>query len=284
MIPLSEINAAVDRFKVSAETIEKDYVICWILTCLSKSKLKQDFIFYGGTAIKRLYFEEHCFSEDIDLISTKTFDQNYLNEHLINALGDAREKANLAMEMDSARVLSDGSRTQMFIRYSGYDEIIGAPKEIRLDFAMGMTLYGEAKERNILESYSDLKNRKGSFPVQTLNTILAGKLGLLMESTRKEPRDLFDIWFLLNRLDQFDFNFNRVQEFFKQNYGYYPSLSVLKPHLQNRSYKERWETRLKKQIADLPAIDSIIKDTETRLKKLTWKSRDDPSDRHSPVA
>lgn len=35
MISLSEINLAAEKFHVSAETIEKDYMISWILLCLS---------------------------------------------------------------------------------------------------------------------------------------------------------------------------------------------------------------------------------------------------------
>lgn len=67
MIPLEEINNVAKILQVPAETIEKDYVISWILYCLSRSKINGDFIFYGGTAIKRIYFDEHRFSEDIDL-------------------------------------------------------------------------------------------------------------------------------------------------------------------------------------------------------------------------
>ena len=64
MIPLAEINRFAERFNVAAETIEKDYVISWILLCLANNKIGKDFIFYGGTAIKRIYFEDHRFSED----------------------------------------------------------------------------------------------------------------------------------------------------------------------------------------------------------------------------
>ena len=44
MIALTEINQAAEKFRVAAETIEKDYVICWILNCLAKSPIKKDFI------------------------------------------------------------------------------------------------------------------------------------------------------------------------------------------------------------------------------------------------
>ena len=38
MIPLAEINHIAEKYRVSAETIEKDYIISWILFCLAKSK------------------------------------------------------------------------------------------------------------------------------------------------------------------------------------------------------------------------------------------------------
>ncbi len=50
MIPLPEINRGAGQYKVPAETVEKDYAICWILKCLSTSKLREDFIFYEGSA------------------------------------------------------------------------------------------------------------------------------------------------------------------------------------------------------------------------------------------
>ncbi len=156
MIPLAEINNTAERFRVPAETIEKDYVICWILKCLSTSTLKNDFIFYGGTAIKRIYFEDHRFSEDIDLISAKVFQQDSLISKLTSHLSNAKEQANLAMSINPDRILSAGTRTQILVEYSGYDEIIGAPKEVRLDLAMDMDLHGDTTEGKLFESYSDL--------------------------------------------------------------------------------------------------------------------------------
>lgn len=268
MIPLTEINIISEQFNVPAEIIEKDYVICWILCCLARSTLKKDFIFYGGTAIKRIYFENHRFSEDIDLISDQTFNREYLIEKLASALEFAGKEANLTLEIDEKRFLSNGERMQIFIRYSGYDEIIGASKEVRIDFVMGMDLYGETTKRKIFETYNDLKKKCSVLRVKTLNTILAEKLGLLINATRKEPRDIFDIWFLMNRLDQFDFSSKLVHKFFKQKYGFYPSLSLLRPHLENSIFKERWKIRLEKQIDALPKIDVVIKDIEDKLKKL----------------
>ena len=267
MILLSEIDLAVNKFKVPAETIEKDYIISWILLCLSKSKLRDNFIFYGGTAIKKIYFEDHRFSEDIDLISNKRFSQEYLLLEL-DILRHAREKANIVLEVDSNRVIARNNRIQMFVRYSGYDEIVGVPKEVRIDFAMDMDLYGNVVDKKPIKSYSDLKILNRKLSVMTLNTILASKLGLLIELTRNEPRDLFDVWFLLKRSVEFDFDFSEVCKIFKEKYGFSISLNILLPELRKASFKKLWDERLKKQINELPNVDIVIKDVEKMLKQL----------------
>lgn len=266
MIPLVEINAIADRFQVLAETIEKDYVISWILFCLTRSKLRDDFIFYGGTAIKRIYFEDHRFSEDIDLLSSKRFTQDYLLQAL-NTLEYAREEANLILEINQNNIVATQDRIQLFVRYSGYDEIIGV-KEIRIDFAMNMELFGEVINKEIMKSYSDYKIQGDKLSVMTLNTIFANKLGLLMDATRNEPRDLFDIYFLLQRMRQFDFDFNKVCKIFKEKYGYHPALNLLISSLKNSSFKVNWNTRLNKQVAELPDIQVFIEKIERKLEKL----------------
>lgn len=268
MIALVEINRASETYGVPLETIEKDYMISWILGCISRSPLVKDFAFYGGTAIKRIYFEDHRYSEDIDLISAKGFDTDFLTQSLLNSFPWAKAKANLDFAIDTKRALSEGSRTQIFVSFSGFDEIVGSPKEIRIDFALEMEPCGETEEGKVLENYSDLKGHGIRLQAHSLNTILAGKLGLLMSATRKEPRDLYDIWFLLNRTGRFDFNLKKVKKYFDQKYGFPPSMGVLRPHLHNRLYKERWETRLAKQIAHLPSIDSVIRETEAKLEKI----------------
>jgi predicted nucleotidyltransferase component of viral defense system len=267
MISLAEINNLANEYQVSAETIEKDYVISWILLCLMKSKLKENFTFYGGTAIKRIYFEEHRFSEDIDLLSAHKITLNELLSEL-DSLQYARNNANLTLTINRDNVIATKNRIQLFIQYSGYEEIIGAPKEIRLDFVMDMQLFGKVINKKIIASYSDLYQYNETLSVMTLNTILANKIGLLMDSTRNEPRDVFDIWFLLQRTAQFDFNFEEVRKTLKEKYGFCPGYSTLQSCLQKPSLKHNWHIRLSKQMAHLPDIELILKDIDLELKKL----------------
>jgi predicted nucleotidyltransferase component of viral defense system len=267
MIPLSELNKTVARFNVPIDTVEKDYIISWILICLSKSTLCKDFVFYGGTAIKRIYFDDHRFSEDIDLISNKKFNLDYILTGL-NTLKYAEEAANIALTIDRDSIVANKDRIQLFITYTGFNEIAGPPKQVRVDFVMDRDLFGDTAQKEILKSYSDISQNNTTLTVKTLNTILANKLCLLNDLTRNEPRDVFDIWFLLHRTDQFDYDFNRVRNIYKDKYCCYPSSTVLISCLDNPSLERKWESRLSKQIAELPNFKSIIADIKAKLPEL----------------
>ena len=89
-----------------------------------------------------------------------------------------------------------------------------------------------------------------------------------MDRTRNEPRDLFDIWFLLQRLDKFDYDFAQVCEAFKSKYGFRLSIKVILPNLRSVAMNSNWSLRLSKQMPVLPAIDVVIDDIEEKLKEL----------------
>jgi len=264
MIPLTEINATAKKFKIPISTIEKDYIISWILLSLIQNKfIGEKFIFYGGTAIKRIFFEGHRFSEDIDLLSCESFSLEELKKD-IKVITYAAEEANIVLNINHGRTTYKDNRVQMYIEYDGYEEITGVPKEIRIDLNMKMDSFGKVELKNIIKSYSDV-NSEEKIKVMSLNTILANKLGLLTELNRNEPRDIFDIWFLLNRREQFNFNFSEVCETFRQKYGYYPDLSVLKSGLNSYKVKKNWEIRLQDQISELPKVDIVINAVEKEL-------------------
>ena len=49
------------------EIIERDYILSWVLAGIGvNEKLQNALIFKGGTALKKCYFGEHRFSEDLD--------------------------------------------------------------------------------------------------------------------------------------------------------------------------------------------------------------------------
>jgi predicted nucleotidyltransferase component of viral defense system len=68
MRPLrNRIHDAALKQKIPQLVIEKDYAISYILAGIaSQSILNEILIFKGGTALKKLFFGDYRFSEDLD--------------------------------------------------------------------------------------------------------------------------------------------------------------------------------------------------------------------------
>lgn len=67
MIKPGEIQNKARESGVRDQQIEKDYVLSWILQGISQhEELSKAIVFKGGTVLKKIYFEDYRFSEDLD--------------------------------------------------------------------------------------------------------------------------------------------------------------------------------------------------------------------------
>jgi predicted nucleotidyltransferase component of viral defense system len=63
---LSNRLAAGGGLRIREDVLERDYCLAWFLNALAESDLRPVFAFKGGTALKRCYFPDYRFSEDLD--------------------------------------------------------------------------------------------------------------------------------------------------------------------------------------------------------------------------
>ena len=85
MITTKEINAVANRYQLRDTQVEKDYVLSWILFAISGNELlSKCLVFKGGTVLKKVYFEDYRFSEDLDftLLDEKITNEDLLKECL----------------------------------------------------------------------------------------------------------------------------------------------------------------------------------------------------------
>ena len=62
-----EIQAIAGKAQIRDTQIEKDYVLTWLLWGIAQSELLyKSLIFKGGTVLKKAYFPDYRFSEDLD--------------------------------------------------------------------------------------------------------------------------------------------------------------------------------------------------------------------------
>lgn len=83
MIRPAEIQKKANREKVRDTQIEKDYILTWILTGVAANEvLSTALAFKGGTVLKKFYFEDYRYSEDLDFT---LIDDNLTNESIQDA-------------------------------------------------------------------------------------------------------------------------------------------------------------------------------------------------------
>lgn len=76
MIPQRNISLLSNRLakeggrRIPEAVLERDYCLTWFLVGLSRSPLRDILAFKGGTALKRCYFGNYRFSEDLDFSLT----------------------------------------------------------------------------------------------------------------------------------------------------------------------------------------------------------------------
>ena len=78
MIDKLEVLQLAKKLGLQNSTIEKDYVLGWVLMSIqNNSKTKDSWIFKGGTCLKKCFFDEYRFSEDLDFT---LMDASQMNE------------------------------------------------------------------------------------------------------------------------------------------------------------------------------------------------------------
>lgn len=262
MIPFQEILKLAKGFP--AEIVEKDYCLTWLLEGLSQSPLSKQLIFYGGTALKKIYFPDFRFSEDLDFLSEKNLKKNDILKVFDSIYNDLRQRININFFTQDESVTLKGDRLQFMVGYDGFPEISFA-KQLKLDIHLNQALLEKGSANRILSPYSDKREIRGKLPSYSLEAITAEKLSAIFDLTRKEPRDLYDLGYLLK---QPRLNRKKTMRLLQKKYGFVPPLTALLANIRSAVYPQRWEMRLKSQVVKLGAFNPAISDLEKRIKKL----------------
>jgi hypothetical protein len=119
MIRPSEISKLAHQLGLGDKTIEKDYVLTWVLLAMADSPLCEMLAFKGGTAIKKMYIPDYRFSEDLDFT---LLDASHTNDDLQAAVEALypwlKREANLTLATRKIEVHSSGNLA-LYLNYVG---------------------------------------------------------------------------------------------------------------------------------------------------------------------
>ena len=266
MIEQKEINKIATQNRVSDRQIEKDYVLSWLLFAISKNKiLYHALVFKGGTVLKKAYFEDYRFSEDLDFT---LIDETVSNEQILqdfhNLFDFIKEEANIDMRIDPKKwAIHESGSPQFYIDYVASLQGSMGSRDFKIDITRSEILETEIEIKTIFRNYSDLEE-EFNLQCYSLAEVLIEKMTALMGRT--EPRDLYDFWYLteIERLDISEhlFEFQNKAQHKKQD----PKKFTEKVLSKEMAIKRDWEKKLVSQIHNLPKYEEVFREAKRHFK------------------
>ena len=264
MISTAEVAKLAHRLGVGDRVIEKDYVLSWLLIAIAESDLQSWLAFKGGTALKRAYYPDYRFSEDLDF----TLCVDLSHDDLVNAFGTLfpwlGRRANLTLTLRSAEQ-SIFESTTLFFNYVGPLRARLGTRRLKVDITRGELLLYPLSERSLQAPYSDYPTGV-TLPTYTLEEILTEKLCALLGRT--EPRDLYDVYWLF---EWGDVNLSFLPANFAakcQHKGQDPTQLGEVLRGKAGTFDKLWASRLAVQVTDLPHLNEVLRAVRRHLRSL----------------
>ncbi|MDR3774943.1 MAG: nucleotidyl transferase AbiEii/AbiGii toxin family protein [Terracidiphilus sp.] len=267
MVSKQDILDRAAEWQLRPDVVEKDYALGWLLASLGTLPLKEQWIFKGGTAIKKCYFETYRFSEDLDfsLLPDAPYSLEEIRRELLGLAHAAEELSGIVFPADLVQVrerrnLQGGTTYEGKISYRGpLASPTPTPPRVLFDITHHEPLQEEPEERSVLHPYPDQIPDSGIL-VYSFHELLAEKARALYERTR--PRDLYDVVFLLdNPGDALDLE--QVRELFKLKCAVKsfaaPDVGEIVRKIQTDvELRTEWSNMLAHQLPALPELDLLL--------------------------
>jgi predicted nucleotidyltransferase component of viral defense system len=263
MISKEEIGRISVVKNLDASQIEKDYVLGWMLAAIAQNKrLANTWIFKGGTCIRKCYFEDYRYSEDLDFTVDRAFDLEAIRDAIHNA--SLWIYKNSGIDIDVTRSLFDAVRNpsnqfiiQGRIFYHGPISPVAKRQwpRIKFDITSDEIVAEPSEQRSIIHPYSDyseIHNLKVA--TYSLTEILAEKIRALFERTR--PRDLYDVVEIFNMMPEL--NAEKLKLILKKKCSFKKISCLDLSALKTDACIAGWQSQLSKQLQELPSFEYYL--------------------------
>lgn len=266
MIKPREIQNKAREAGVRDQQIEKDYLLSWILQGISQhEQLSRAIVFKGGTVLKKVYFEDYRFSEDLDFTLP---DKDISNEQIFNWFNEVfeyvKDEANIPLVIIDDNEHEDGG-INFYISYIGPLGGLGTTKKVKVDISRSELLQFKPLMKDVSLGYTD----QGAHQLlcYPLEEVLVEKMRSVMQ--RMQARDFYDLWYLLE-IHKMDVSFY-IAEFKAKCVSKEIDPTDFYNKLEQRlpQYKGRWQKSLVDQIHDLPDFDQVEREVLRHLKKMS---------------
>lgn len=285
MRPLrSRLEEARKHLGVPWEVLEKDYILSWVLAGISQTPvLGNTLVFKGGTALKKCYFGDYRFSEDLDFSGLEgvptgsDMDQAMQDVcELVSKLLDEYAPIELSCERYIEKNPHPTQQDAFVIRVR-YPWQRQMQTRIMVEITTDEKVY-QPTTRKIIHGYDEPLDV--GISVYSLEEIVAEKLRAILQHTNKlgergwirsRARDYYDLWRILGaykdnmNFDNFvpvleakcalrDVSFSGADDFFQKSMMEY--------------VESTWDQWLGPLVPDLPGFETVTNELRVQITAL----------------
>ncbi len=292
MIKQSEIQQLSGLHRVPKNIIDKDWILSYLLySIISIYELKDIMIFKGGTCLKKCYFPDYRFSEDLDftiLDNQFIFDTRIVNKIMSKATElSFNEDFNRGILFKLKEIVPTQSKDEeqgfkVYIHYWGADhrknDLPSQNREswhhtIKLDINHTEEIIFPVKQMSINHNFSDkVKFNNAIVKSYSIEEVLTEKLRSLIQRKYTSPRDCYDIWYLKNNYK--NLNWEEIKKAFfiklENKHIVFEGVGQLLNLQKEKVLKQHWNTQLTNQfpVNQLPDYELVISELKQFLTTL----------------
>jgi len=263
---------------------EKDFALGFILLAITRvPKLKNTLIFKGGTALKKIYFKNYRFSEDLDFTGNDTPKGEELTQLLTEAIKIAemllQQYGNFTLELKRKPEKKPHPLEQeafvVGVKFPWHSSI---SCRLKIEITRKELIFTQSPLKPILHDYEPIVG--GELLVYSLEEIYCEKLRALLQIgirlrtrgwSRPRSRDFYDLW-------QIKTNFARQLDTALiakalpkkceiRELSYTSVKDFLTPEVVSEGRKH-WESNLKDFVQDLPDFDVVLDEVATSIEEI----------------
>ena len=179
--------------RIREDVLERDYCLAWFLAALEESDLRTRLALKGGTALKRCYFVDYRFSEDLDF-SLERPDRGYdFRAFLRSVQADLHQEGyEVGIKANDRKVVHSA-----FVNFPGLLFELSLSPHRNESLSIRIEVDTRPPQGAILEVTLVRRHLTLRLQHHDRASLLAGKLHALLQRPYPKGRDLYDlIWYL----------------------------------------------------------------------------------------
>lgn len=203
MIPEAAIKSLARKQGVDPAVVDRDHALGVVLWAMSSQDALRDWVFKGGTCLRKCHFGDYRFSEDLDFTVTRKLGVGVARDAIARcAPAAASQGIRLMLDELRAEVMNDDygrESIEIKVPYRGALRM-GSAQNVQFHLSADEELAFEPVSSQLLHPYDDAADLSCQISAYALDEILTEKLRAVAgQRLHAVARDVYDIASVVRR-------------------------------------------------------------------------------------